>query len=275
MLDPLFMRHPRHISFLKWFLASQLGFNPNRALKSARGIPAYIRDVITYKTKHPNTLIKLQPCLGDRYMSSGEWNNEYFSQDLLVSTLVHKNQPRKHLDIGSRVDGFVAHVASFMKIRVLDIRPAVSIFDNIIFERGDICDPCIVEKLGSDWDSISCLHTLEHIGLGRYGDTIGDEYVQKAIGNISRLLKVDSPLYLSIPVGNKGVCFNAHRVFPAHAVIQMLNQQDLALTAYYIIDHQGGLGPQGSNEFDFIAHAKDQEMVLCVLVTKKCLRLSV
>ena len=30
---------------------------------------------------------------------------------------------KRHVDIGSRLDGFVAHVASFREIEVLDIRP--------------------------------------------------------------------------------------------------------------------------------------------------------
>jgi hypothetical protein len=35
---------------------------------------------------------------------------------------IHKLNPVRHIDIGSRIDGFVANVAAFRKIEVLDVR---------------------------------------------------------------------------------------------------------------------------------------------------------
>ena len=67
--------------------------------------------------------MKFMPCLHDRYEEGGATKSEYFWQDLLVARAIHATMPVKHVDIGSRVDGFVAHVASFREIEVFDVRP--------------------------------------------------------------------------------------------------------------------------------------------------------
>lgn len=36
---------------------------------------------------------------------------------------IYEAAPIKHVDVGSRVNGFVAHVASFREIEVIDVRP--------------------------------------------------------------------------------------------------------------------------------------------------------
>lgn len=54
--------------------------------------------------------------------NAGTNKRHYFYQDLLVANLIHKSNPICHIDIGSRVDGFVAHIDVFRDIKVLDIR---------------------------------------------------------------------------------------------------------------------------------------------------------
>lgn len=83
---------------------------------------------------------------------------------------IFQNKPEKHIDIGSRVDGFVAHLASFREVFVFDIRNIESKVKNIHFVQADLMR--FDENLTESTDSISCLHALEHFGLGRYGDEI-------------------------------------------------------------------------------------------------------
>jgi hypothetical protein len=56
------------------------------------------------------------PCLHDWYEEGGTTRSEYFWQDLLVARMVFETKPEKHVNIDSRVDGFVAQVASFREI---------------------------------------------------------------------------------------------------------------------------------------------------------------
>ena len=68
------------------------------------------------------------------------------------------------------MDGFVAHIAAFREIEVLDIRPQKSVIHNIRFTQADItADDCARQDY---CDSASCLHALEHFGLGRYADPV-------------------------------------------------------------------------------------------------------
>ena len=57
----------------------------------------------------------LYPIINEFNDNSGTAKGHYFHQDLLVAQYIFKNKPKKHVDVGSRVDGFVAHVASFLE----------------------------------------------------------------------------------------------------------------------------------------------------------------
>ena len=85
--------------------------------------------------------MKFMPCLHDRYEEGGAANSEYFWQDLLVARAIHEAQPVKHVDIGSRVDGFVAHVASFREIEVFDVRPMSTVVPGVVFRQADLMNP--------------------------------------------------------------------------------------------------------------------------------------
>ena len=67
--------------------------------------------------------------------------------------------------------------------------------------------------------SLSSLHVIEHIGLGRYGDPIDPSGCFAAMRELSRVLASGGHLYLSTPVGRERVCFNAHRVFAARTIL--------------------------------------------------------
>lgn len=126
---------------------------------------------------------------------------------------IFENNPNVHIDVGSRVDGFVAHVASFRAITVMDIRPLESGIKNISFVQQDCTAPLQRELLES-CDSLSCLHALEHFGLGRYGDSINYNGHIEGLENLYKLLKPGGKLYFSVPIGlPQRIEFHAHRIF--------------------------------------------------------------
>ena len=176
------------------------------------------------------------PCLMDRNEESGTALGHYFHQDLLVAQRVFNNNPAKHVDIGSRVDGFVSHVASFRKVEVFDIRPLDRKIRNIEFRQVDFQNskhPCV------DYcDSISCLHALEHFGLGRYGDAINFRGHLTGLDNICRMLKTDGKLYLSVPIGKQRIEFNAHRVF-SMAYLLDLFQDSFRIDQFSYVNDKG------------------------------------
>jgi len=78
------------------------------------------------------------PCLHDRYEEGGTTKSEYFGQDLLVARWICDAKPQRHVDIGSHIDGFVAHVASFRKIEVFDVRPINTQIPGVVFKQADL-----------------------------------------------------------------------------------------------------------------------------------------
>ncbi len=122
---------------LHWILSSQFGFDLRVFLRSLRGLPIYIKDWLKFRKSYRGTL-NLMPCLHDRYEEGGTTKSEYFWQDLLVARWIFAAKPNRHVDIGSRVDGFVAHVASFRDIEVFDVRPISTPIPGVVFKQADL-----------------------------------------------------------------------------------------------------------------------------------------
>lgn len=162
------------------------------------------------------------PILNERFESSGILSGHYFHQDLLVARKIFENNPGNHLDIGSRTDGFVAHIAVFRKIEVMDIRELDSKVKNIEFTKADLMK--LPDNMLNKYDSISTLHVIEHFGLGRYGDPIDYYGHIKAIDNITKMLKTGGKLYFSTPIGPQRIEFNAHRVFSIQYLLNMFKE---------------------------------------------------
>jgi len=121
-------------------LFSQFGIDPLRLIKAIQGIPAYLRDLRTFR-RHYQGPLQLMPCLHDRYEEGGITRSEYFWQDLLVARWIYEANPRKHVDVGSRGDGFVAHVASFRELEMLDLRPITTAIPGLSFRQADLMSP--------------------------------------------------------------------------------------------------------------------------------------
>ena len=180
--------------------------------------------------------------LSDYNAKAGESSGHYFHQDLLVASFVHGDDPQRHIDIGSRIDGFVAHVASFRKIEVMDLRDLdSSIHKNISFIKADLMDANSAQP--STTDSISCLHAIEHFGLGRYGDNINPNGHIEGFKNIVRMLKPNGVLYISFPIGrNNQVHFNKERVFHLKDIFRWdEGNSNLILERFDYVDDVGDL----------------------------------
>jgi len=184
-----------------------------------KGLRPFLRDWREFKRQaaaEPDggaafPITRFRPFLADRFAKAGAFGGGYFWQDFIAAKKIFKSNPGRHIDIGSRIDGFVAHVASFRKIEILDIRPLETLDSNIVFRQADLMN--MPADLESCCDSISTLHAVEHFGLGRYGDPVDFNGHIKAIRNITRMLKPGGTLYFGSPIGRQRIEFNAHRIF--------------------------------------------------------------
>lgn len=221
-----------------WLLASQFGFDPIRLWRSIRGLPHFVRDWTRFRRAYLGQMT-LMPCLHDRFEEGGTTRNEYFWQDLLVARSIFETRPARHIDVGSRVDGFVAHVASFREIEVLDVRPITTEVPGVVFRQADLMQPLDPESLGGTCDSLSCLHAIEHFGLGRYGDPIDANGHERGIAHMAGLLAPGGIFYLSTGLGRERVEFNANRVFDPRSIIALAGSNGLRLKRLTLLDAHG------------------------------------
>lgn len=197
---------------------------------------------------------KKWPCLNDRFDGGGVAAGQYFHQDLLVAQWIFDAKPQRHVDVGSRVDGFIAHVASFRSIDVLDIRPVSSSAAGINFFERNIMD--VDESWDGCSDSVSCLHTIEHFGLGRYGDPLDPDGWRKGWSNLVRMVRPGGSVYLSTMIGPQRIEFDAHRVFEVPTLLKLV-EDTCAVDEVAFIDDAGELhvgadpfGESASRSFD-------------------------
>jgi hypothetical protein len=210
-----------------------------RLLYQIRFFPQYLLDRYRWK-KAGGKVDSTFMILSDYKSSAGTAKGHYFHQDLLVAGFVCQQNPVRHVDVGSRIDGFVAHVASFREVEVIDIRPlADSEHANITFIKGDFMAP---NNLGKT-DSLSCLHAIEHFGLGRYTDPIDVLGHEKGIENLVSFLNYGGILYLSFPIGLADeVQFNAHRIFHPCSIFNLISIRDkMSLQRFDYVDDKGTL----------------------------------
>ena len=177
-------------------------------------------------------LTGIYPCLRDWDSNAGSLGI-YFWQDLWCARKIFQHRPSQHCDIGSRVDGFIAHVLPFMTVTMIDIRPLPQKVDGLRFIQADatnlegIADGSVI--------SLSSLCAPEHFGLGRYGDPVDPEACFAALESMQRVLSPGGHLYIAVPVGDEcGVAFNAHRIFTPEIVAETLG--GLSLSDFSVAD---------------------------------------
>ena len=249
-------------------------YNPNKDIKTIREISAnryfqyycneyklidesyFSTDKKLYTSMNTRVNFRIDetciwPIIGDKYKNAGSVNN-YFWQDLWAAKLIYQRMPKVHYDIGSRLDGFIAHLLSYsIPVKMIDIRPFPTAIEGL---ETIIDDATTLHQFDDNSiESLSALCSLEHFGLGRYGDPINPEACFICFESIKRKLKVGGHLYLSLPVGRERVEFNAHRVFYVQTIID--NFSDLKLMDFaYAAEGKLELGGQDIHKYDYDKH---------------------
>lgn len=221
------------------FYLKTFGFTPKKFYYSLKGMPSFFRNYRKFKTllKNENSnfeISKFYPCPDDRFDYAGTLLGHYFHQDIFVANRIWKNNPRTHVDIGSRIDGFVAHVASFREVEVFDIRNLSTNILNVKFFQANLMAEDF--SLADYCDSVSCLHVIEHFGLGRYNDPIEVNGHIKGLNNIYKLLKKGGKFYFSTPIGKQRIEFDAHRVFSLSYLLKLIEPKYKIDSFAYIDD---------------------------------------
>lgn len=210
----------RFLNFMR-----QLGFDPLVTARAIRELPTYIASALSFRSVDKRKSFSWSPVLSDFNANSGSATGHYFWQDLICARWIFEQSPQSHFDVGSRVDGFIAHLLSFRPVTLLDIRPLDEVIPNLTIVLGDAQKE--LSQFESRYDSVSSLHSIEHFGLGRYRDEIDPQGHEKGLRNIADCVKPGGYLYVSFPIGESAVEFNAQRIIDPEWPLEYLKEFEL------------------------------------------------
>jgi len=148
------------------------------------------------------------PCL-DGKTALTRFDRHYIYHPAWAARVLAVTRPSSHVDISSSLR-FCTLVSAFVPVRFFDYRPAALALSNLTSERADICALPFADQ---SIPSLSCMHVVEHVGLGRYGDPLDPEGDLKAMRELQRVLAPGGDLLFVVPVGKPRVMYNAHRIY--------------------------------------------------------------
>lgn len=192
--------------------------------------------------KHP-PLKYLYPCVYDNTATT-TIDPIYFYQDAWAFQHIVNNRPKYHVDVGSH-HKYVALLSRVLPVTMVDIRPLSLPLEGLNFRKGSILD---MPYEDGSVTSVSSLCVIEHIGLGRYGDSLDPDGTEKALSELKRIVAAGGNLYLSIPIHDDNrTYFNAHRAFSEDYLLDLFHPFEVVEKRYihgneYAADLKKGFG---------------------------------
>lgn len=211
-------------------------FDPRGPLRLA-ALPGFVHEMAQFNRLAGKTVARLadtHPCLADR-VAKTPFDPHYFYQGAWLARRIAAVRPAAHVDVGSHVL-MISVLSAQVPVTFVDIRPLQTDLPDLNSIAGTILSLPFADR---SQHSLSCLHVIEHVGLGRYGDPLDPEGAAKGLKELQRIVAPGGRLYLSTPVGRPRVCFNAHRVFAPNEIIAGL--PELTLQQFSLVDDQGRL----------------------------------
>jgi len=168
------------------------------------------------------------PQLYDKTEESG-YDAHYVYHLAWAARIISKIKPMVHIDISSQIN-FSTIVSAFIPMEYYDYRPAKISLQNLSTGKQDLTKLSFSDN---SILSISCMHVIEHVGLGRYGDKIDPDADVIAIAELKRVLAPGGNLLIVLPIGFAKITFNAHRVYSFDQIITYLS--DLHLKEFALL----------------------------------------
>lgn len=173
------------------------------------------RFAVRDKNKHP--------CLDDKGRTTN-FDKHYVYHTAWAARKLKEISPDHHIDISSYTY-FSTLVSAFIPITFYEYNPAVIDLDNLTHEHTDITKLPFADNSVL---SLSSMHVVEHIGLGRYGDKLDVEGDLKAIAELKRVVAKDGYLLFVVPIGGEAkIMFNAHRIYTYKQITEYFHNFEL------------------------------------------------
>lgn len=208
--------------------------NLYKKYKSALAMPKYLQDWLQFsllRKKQGGTSeppIRFWPCLLDKTPTT-KFDRHYIYHTAWAARILRRTQPLFHTDIASSLY-FASIVSAFIPVEFYDYRPPHISLDQLHCQHADLLQ---LPFLSASLHSLSCMHVIEHVGLGRYGDPLDYLGDIKAMEELQRVLAPGGNLLLVIPMGAPQIFFNAHRVYSPKDILRIFSP--LSLQDFYFI----------------------------------------
>ena len=164
------------------------------------------------------------------------FDRHYVYHPAWAARILHKLAPRVHVDIGSSLY-FVSIVSAFVRTEFYDYRPAELAIDGLRTASADLTALAFEDR---SIESLSCMHVVEHIGLGRYGDRLDPNGDAWAMSELQRVVAPGGSLLFVVPVGRPRLRFNAHRIYSLEQIRARF--PELSLVEFALIRERGSEG---------------------------------
>jgi hypothetical protein len=160
------------------------------------------------------------PRLADDTASHADYCPIYLYHTGWAARVLAESKPKQHTDFGGFLY-FISIASAIVPIRFYDIRPVPIPLDGVTTGSADLTKlPFEDESI----ESLSCLHVMEHVGLGRYGDVLDVQGDLKAAAELKRVVAKGGQLLIVLPIGVEAkIVFNAHRIYTYEQVIKMFS----------------------------------------------------
>jgi Caenorhabditis protein of unknown function, DUF268 len=182
--------------------------------------PWFIADLIKFAQHNDGRFtIKLRhlfPLFLDKTTTTN-FEPHYIYHPAWAARVVARVNPAKHVDIASTLH-FSTIVSAFVPVEFYDYRPALLNLTGLTSAHGDLTK---LHFATNSIASLSCLHTIEHVGLGRYGDPIDPTGDITAATELARVLAPGGTFIFVTPVGKPKIAFNAHRIYSYEQVLAL------------------------------------------------------
>ncbi|WP_018611010.1 DUF268 domain-containing protein [Segetibacter koreensis] len=184
------------------------------------------------KKKLVNDWADIYPCIHDKTKETS-FDAHYIYHPAWATRIIKQINPAKHIDISSTLH-FCSMLSAYVPTEFYDYRPANLTLSGLISGKADLTSLFFPSN---SIDSLSCMHTVEHVGLGRYGDQIDPEGDVKAIRELQRVTRVGGNLLFVTPVGKPRIQFNAHRIYSFELINDLFT--DFELKNFSLVDDSG------------------------------------
>lgn len=148
------------------------------------------------------------PCLYEA-TSAATFDRHYIYHTAWAARILANTKPKIHYDFSSSLY-FSTLVSAYIPIVFYDLRPPDLFLSQLETKNANLT--CLSLK-NKSVHSLSCMHVVEHIGLGRYGDPLEPEGDLKAMKELQRVLANGGDLLFVVPIGTPKIMYNAHRIY--------------------------------------------------------------